>query len=92
MIDYLKKIKKLKLHIDKDIHNAERYKLQKMINKKSFFFENKLAESIGKPKDFRQALRSLGLPSKTSSCEVNALEIKNTVEHNVNSVLEGFIN
>ena len=48
-----KKIKKLKLHIDKDIHNAERYKLQKMINKKSFFFENKLAESIGKSKDLQ---------------------------------------
>ena len=39
--------------------------------------------------DLWTALRSLGLPSKTSSCEVNALTIKNTVEHNVNSVLEG---
>ena len=39
--------------------------------------------------DLWTALRSLGLPSKTSSCEVNALTIKNTDEHNVNSVLEG---
>ena len=37
-------------------------------------------------------MRSLGLPSKTSSCEVNALKIKNTFEHDINSVLENFRN
>ena len=37
-------------------------------------------------------MRSLGLSSKTSSREVNALETKNRVEHDVNSVLEGFRN
>ena len=36
-------------------------------------------------------MRSLGLPSKTSSCEVNALKINNKVEHDFNSVL-GFKN
>ena len=47
-----KTFKKSKLHIDKDIYNAARYKLQKMIiNKKRAFFENKLTESIGKTKD-----------------------------------------
>ena len=30
------------------------------------------------------------LPKKVSFCEVKALKINNTVEHNVNSVLEGF--
>ena len=39
-----------------------------------------------------KALRSLGLPSKTSSCEVNALKINSKVEHDFNSVLEGFRN
>ena len=88
-----KKFKKSKLQIDKDIYNAARYKLQKMIIiKKRAFLENKLAESIGKPKDLWKALRSLGLPSKTSSCEVNALKINNKVEHGFNSVLEGFRN
>ena len=52
-----------------------------IINKKRAFFENKLTESIGKPKNLWKALRSIGLPSKTSSCEVNALKMKNTVEH-----------
>ena len=60
-----------------------------IINKKRAFFENKLTESIGKPKNLWKALRSIGLPSKKSSCEVNALKMKNTVEHDVNSVLEG---
>ena len=63
-----------------------------IINKKRAFLENKLTESIGKPKDLWKALRSLGLPSKTSSCEVNALKINSKVEHDFNSVLEGFRN
>ena len=67
-INYLKNSKKSKLQIDKDIYNAARYKLQKMIiNKKRAFLENKLTESIGKPKGLWKALRSLGLPSKTYS-------------------------
>ena len=37
-------------------------------------------------------MRSLGLPSKTSLCEVSALKIKSTVEHDVNLVLEDFRN
>ena len=32
----------------------------------------------------------LGLNNKISSCEVNALKMNNTVEHDANSVLEGF--
>ena len=36
-------------------------------------------------------MRSRGLPYKTSYCEVSALKIKNTSEHDVNSVL-GFRN
>ena len=63
-----------------------------IINEKRAFYETKLTESIGRPKDLWKALKSLGLFSKTPSCEVNALKIKNTVEHDVNSVLEGFRN
>ena len=88
-----KKFKKSKLHIDKDIYNAARYKVRKMIfDKKRSFFEKKLSESIGKPKDLWKALKSLGLPNKISSCEVSALKINNTVEHDANLILEGFKN
>ena len=54
------------------------------------FFENKSTEYIGKPKDLKKALKSLGLPNKVFSCEVKASKINNTVEHDVNSVLEVF--
>ena len=37
-------------------------------------------------------MKSLALSSKASSCGVNALKTKNTVEHDVDSVLEGFRN
>ena len=84
-----KKFKKSKLHIDKGIYNAaQNINYRKWLLRA--FFENKLTESIGKSKDLWKALRSLGLPSKTSSCEFNASKVKNTVEHDVNSVLESF--
>ena len=41
-----------------------------MIFDKRSFFEKKLSESIGKPKDLWKALKSLGFPNKISSCEV----------------------
>ena len=54
--------------------------------------KKKVSESIAKPKDLWKALKSLGLPNKISTCEVNALKINNTVEPDANSVLEGFKN
>ena len=88
VINYLKSLKK-----DNDIYNAARYKVRKMIfDKNRLFFEKKLTESIGKPKDLWKALKSLRLPNKISSCEVSALQINNTVEHDANLILEGFKN
>ena len=47
-----KKFKKSKLHIDKEIYKIARYEVQKLISyKKKSFFENKLNDSIGKPKE-----------------------------------------
>ena len=64
----LKKIKKSRLLIDKRLYCAARYKVHKLIfNKKKDYFENKLNECIGKPKELWKALKSLGLPNKTSS-------------------------
>ena len=73
VINYSKSLKKSKSYVNKDIYNAARYELQKMIfNKKSVFW-NKLTESIGKLKDVWKALESIGSPNKVSSCEVKAL-------------------
>ena len=83
-----KKFKKSKLYIEKDIYDVAKCKVRKMVfNKKRSFFENKLSESIGKPKDLWKALKLLGLPHKFCFCKVSALEINNTVEHDGNSVL-----
>ena len=67
------------------IFKNQNYTLTKIfiMTKKSIFW---------KPKDQWNALRSLGLPSRTSSWEVNTLKIKNTVEHNINSIAEDFRN
>ena len=74
-----KNFKKSKLHIEKDIYNAARYKVRKMIfNKKRLLFEKKLSESIGKPKDLWKALKSLGFPNKIYSWKVSALKANNT--------------
>ena len=84
----LKKFKKSRLHIDKELYNKELHKL--IFNKKKDYFENKLNECIGKPKELWKALKSLGLPNKTSSCEVSALKVNKTVQHDTNLVLGRF--
>ena len=64
---------------------AARYKLHKLIfNKKKDYFENKLNECIVKPKELWKALKSLGLPNKTSSCEVSPLKVNKTIQHDTN--------
>ena len=75
-LDKLLKKYKRSLHIDKEFYNGARYKVHKLIfNKKNDYFENKLNECIGKPKELWKALKSLGVPNKTSSCEVSALKV-----------------
>ena len=59
---------------------------------KKKFFENRLNDSIGKPKDVCKALKSLGLPRKTSVCETTALKVKNTLSFGTKSTLDIFKN
>ena len=60
--------------------------------KRDHFLKKTLSESVGKPEDLWKALKFLGLPDKISSCEVSALKINNTAEHDANLILEGFKN
>ena len=88
-----KKFKKSKLHIDKEIYKIAGYEVQKLIShKKKKFFENRLNDSIGKPKEVWKALKSLGLPSKTSVCGTTALKVKNTTSFETKSTLNVFKN
>ena len=58
-----------------------RYNVQKLVsNKKKVYFENKLSESIGKPKEVWKVLKSVGLLNKNSPCKVSALRINKTVQ------------
>ena len=58
--------------------------------KKKEFFENKLKECIGKPKDLQKAIKSLGLPSKSGRCIVGALTENQIVKHDTKSILKTF--
>ena len=60
--------------------------------KKNRFFENRLNDSTGKPKELWKALKSLGLPSKTSVCSATALKLKNTMCFETKSTLDVFKN
>ena len=67
--------------------------MQKLISyKKKKFFENRINHSIGKPKELWKALKSLGLPSKTSVCGTTALKVKNTTSFETKSTLDVFKN
>ena len=88
-----KKFKKSKLHIHKAIYKIARYEVEKLVScKKKSFSENKLNDSIGKPKELWKALKSLGLPSKTSICGTTALKVKNATSFETKSKLEVFKN
>ena len=76
-----------------ELNIAARYKVHKLIfNKKKYYFENKLNECIGKPKELWKAFKSLGSPNKFASCEVSALKVNKTVQHGTVLVLGGFKN
>ena len=73
-----KKFKKTLLHVDKEIFKETKYKIAKLIKaKKKAFYENKLKENIGKPKELWKAIKSLGLPCKNAAVSNICLKYKN---------------
>ena len=63
-----KKFKKSQLQIDKELYNEARNRVFNLIKKKKKeFYEDKLKENIGKPKELWKTLKDLGLPSKKIS-------------------------
>ena len=60
-----KKFKKSKLHVDKDLYREARNNVESIIkSKKKTYFEDKLKENIGKPKELWKTLNDLGLTKK----------------------------
>ena len=66
-----KKYKKSKLQIDKEIYNTARNKVQHLgMKKKKMFYEDKIRDNIGKPKELWKTINSLGLNSKQSNSKI----------------------
>ena len=81
---FFKKYQKTRLHVDKEIYKRARYSVQNLsAKKKKEFFENKLKEYIGKPKD-------LCLPNKSGRFIVSALTENEIVKHDTKSILKTF--
>ena len=69
------KFKKSRLNIDKELYKKTKYDSSKLIaTKEQAFFKEKLSETIGKPKELWECLKSLGIPHKTVISNFNAIE------------------
>ena len=63
----LKKFKKKRSKENELLYKESKYFVENLIiNKKKSFFENKLKESIGKPKELWKNLKAIGLPKKVT--------------------------
>ena len=86
------KFKKSRLNINKELY--KKYHTSKLITtKKQAFFEEKLSETIGKPKELWESLSlSLGMPNKTVIFNFNATEEGNTWTPDTRSISKIFKN
>ena len=63
------------MHVAKDNYKEAGDDAQKLIRaKKKVYFESKLTENIGVPKELRKRLKSLGLKFGRSISNINCLE------------------
>ena len=65
--------------------------VQKLIRtRKKAYFESKLTENIGKPKDLWNCLKSLGLKFASSISNINCLENDKSVNFDVKDIAKYF--
>ena len=70
-----KAFKKTRLHINKELYKKVKYYAQKLIAaKKQAFFDEKLSESVGKPKELWNTLKSLAMHKRTIVSNFNAID------------------
>ena len=76
-----------------ELYKKAKYDASKLITtKKKKFFKEKLSETIGKPKELWESLKSLGMPNKTVISNFNAIEQDNTLTHDTRSISKVFKN
>ena len=70
-----KAFKKTILRINKKLYKKDKYYAQNfIIAKEQVFFNGKLSESVGQPKELWNTLKSLGMPKKTVVSNFNAID------------------
>ena len=94
----LQKFKKSRLRDDEIHYKESKYVAHNLIcNKKKLFFENRLKQSIGKPKELWKNLKEIGLPKQPTSKSNNICLMNNGIlsfdlEKNANIFKEFYSN
>ena len=79
-----KAFKKTRFHIDKELYKKAKYNAQKLIAaKKQAFFGKTLSESVGKPKELWNTLKSPGMPKKAVVSNFNAIDNTKSITHDI---------
>ena len=85
------KLKKSRLPLDQENYKNARYEFKKLIaEKKRNYFETKLTENVGKPKELWKTLKALGLLNKVSIATINSLKDEKVVKYDPKSISKVF--
>ena len=88
---FFKKFKKSCLHVDEDNYKEARNEVEKLIRtKKKAYFERKRTENIGKLKELRKSVKSLGLKFERSISNINCLENNKSTNLVVRDIAKDF--
>ena len=86
-----KAFKKMRLHINKELYKKTKYDAQKLITAKTqAFFDEKLSESLGKPKELWNTMKSLGIPKKTVVSNFNAIDDNKSLTYDIKTMSKVF--
>ena len=86
-----KAFKKTRLHINKELYKKTKYDAKKLIAaKKQAFFDEKLSERVGKPKELWNTLKSLGMPKKTVVSNFNAIDDNKSLKYDMKTMPKVF--
>ena len=80
-------MQKARIYVDKDVYKRARYSVQNLIaKKKKDLFENKLKESIGKPRDLWENIKSFPIPNKSGGYIVGVLVENQIVKYDISQI------
>ena len=86
-----KAFKKMRLHIEKELYKRAKYGAQELIaTKKQAFFDEKLSEIVGKPKELWNTLKSLGMPKKRIVSNFNVIDNNMSLKSDIKTFQKNF--